>query len=111
MFGIESGSWAEWVAGIAALALLAWTWWAWREDGRRRQELRRREIAARVNVWFEPDVPEFSAWGMVVENGGTEVVYEWEACVWWVRDGAPPPGPHWETRSLTSSNQGPLRPG
>lgn len=108
---MPAGTWAEWAAGVGAVALLAWTWWAWRHDRSTTEEQHRRAAAALVSVWFEPDLPGISAWGMAVENRGPEVIYEWEACTWWVRLGEPHPGPHWETRHLSSLEHGPLPAG
>lgn len=108
---MPAGTWAEWAAGVGAVALLAWTWWAWRHDRSTTEEQHRRAAAALVRVWFEPDLPGISAWGMAVENRGPEVIYEWEACTWWVRLGEPHPGPHWETRHLSSLEHGPLPAG
>jgi hypothetical protein len=118
LLDLERGTIGEWLSGVGTLAAVVVALMISHHEHRRAQWVEavqrhrlEREEAARVNVWFENPNPGATWWKFVVDNGGRDAIYEWEAAIWWLRTGPPGPGPHNETYVLSASSDGPLPPG
>lgn len=113
MDAIRWGTVGEWAAFVGAAAAIATTLLLRHLDHVRAERQRILERASKVNVWFQaPNTPPENAseWLMVVENRSELPLNDWEAAVWWFRQGAPGGGIHTETRAMSASTTGPLRP-
>jgi hypothetical protein len=108
---VQWGTVGEWLAAIATFAAVATVFLMRWLDQRKARMADEQAAASKVNTWYEfdPAMPEH--WDIVVENAGRLPIYDFVACIWFVRAGPPLPGPHWETHEISSEAIGPLPPG